>query len=163
MWVGDRGLDGEASITGLDALDVRYVIRQTGDRHVQRAAGGRAQSIRQVVDEVKLSGRLEVWHQKRDGDWEKKQLRYGWQEVIWPQNQQRYTLVVRVGWGEEPLMLWTNISVQQRKGARFVIKSFMRRWSVEDGGRVREAGIGLGESASRKLARDQTECDREPA
>ena len=136
VWVGDRGLDGEAIISGLDALDVRYVIRQTGDRHVQREADGRAISLRQVADEVKLCGHLEVWHRRRDGQWEQKHLRYGWREVIWPQNQQHYTLIVIVGWGAEPLMLWTNIRVQKRKGARFIIKSFMRRWSVEDGGRV---------------------------
>jgi hypothetical protein len=136
LWVGDRGLDGEVIISGLDALSVRYVIRQTGDRHVQTEASGRAKSVRQVTNEVKLCGRLEVWHRRKDGQWEKKHLRYGWREVIWGQQQKRYTLVVIVGWGVEPLMLWTNISVQKRKSALLVIKSFMRRWAVEDGGRV---------------------------
>ena len=143
VWTGDRGLDGEVMILGLDALEVRYVIRQTGDRHVQEAPFGSAKSVRQIADEVKLRGHLEVWHRRRDGGWEKKHLRYGWREVIWPQNNKHYTLVVRVGWGEEPLMLWTNIRVQKRKGALLVIKSFMRRWSVEDGGRVLKQEFSL--------------------
>ena len=136
VWVGDRGLDAEAIITGLVALSVRYVIRQTGDRHVRGSADEPPQSLRAVADSVKLKGRLNIWHRRRDGHWEQKHLRYGWQEVIWPKNNQADTLVVVVGWGEEPLMLWTNIEVKKRKGALFVIKGFLRRWAVEDGGRV---------------------------
>jgi hypothetical protein len=145
VWSGDRGLDGEDIIAGLDALQVRYVIRQPGDRHIQRVRGGPRQSVRQVAAEVKLKGRLDVWHRRKDGQWEQKHLRYGWVDVIWPKNNQRYTLVVVVGWGEELLMLWTNIRVQKRKGALFVIKSLMRRWAVEDSGRVLKQEFALEE------------------
>ena len=55
VWVGARGLAGEEIIAGLDARSVRYIIRQTGDRHVQSVAGKRAQSVRQsAVDIVNL-------------------------------------------------------------------------------------------------------------
>jgi hypothetical protein len=40
-------------------------------------------------------------------------------------------------------MLWTNMRVTKRKGALFVIKSFMRRWAVEDGGRVLKQEFSL--------------------
>ena len=103
---------------------------------MREVSGESRQSVRQVAERVTLKGRLSVWHRRRDGRWELKNLRYGWTDVTWPDDEHCYSLVVVVGWGDEPLMLWTNMRVTKRKRALFVIKSFMRRWAVEDGGRV---------------------------
>jgi hypothetical protein len=136
VYVEDRGGDGQEMILGLDELAVRYIIRQRGDRHVRIIGRTCEQSVSEVAQEVKLKSSIDVWHRHRNGRWELKHLRYGWCQVQWPHNGRIYTLVVVIGWGDEPLMLWTNIKVETRKGALFVLKSYMRRWAVEDSGRV---------------------------
>lgn len=143
VYVQDRGGDGQEIILGLDELGVRYIIRQRGDRHVGVIGTSHDKSVSAVAQEVKLKGSIDMWHRHRNGRWELKHLRYGWCGVRWPHNGRIYTLVVVVGWGDEPLMLWTNINVDKRKGALFVLKSYMRRWAVEDSGRVLKQEFNL--------------------
>ncbi len=115
VYVEDRGGDGQEIILGLDELGVRYIIRQRGDRHVRMIGTSHDKSVRAVAQEVKLKGSIDVWHHHGDGRWELKHLRYGWCGVRWPHNGRIYTLVVVVGWADEPLMLWTNINVDKSK------------------------------------------------
>lgn len=143
IYVQDRGADAGQIIEGLDLLRVRYIIRERGDRHVRVGAKEYDRSVSDVAREVKLKGSMDVWHRLRNGHWELKRLRYGWTDVRWTHNGSTYTLVVVFGWGDEPVILWSNIKVRSTKGALLVIRSYMRRWAVEDSGRVIKQEFGL--------------------
>jgi hypothetical protein len=145
--VFDRGFDAKELMLKMDELFDQYIVRQKGNRYVQRAvfAGKngkkfklrRLKSVRAVADDVKLKYRMQIWHRdKTTGKWIRKNLRYGFCSIFWPENGKIYSLVVVLGFGKEVLMLWTNIKVEDEASASYVLKAFMRRWAVEDCGRV---------------------------
>jgi hypothetical protein len=50
-----------------------------------------------------------------------------------PGRGERLTLVVIRGFGEEPLMLLTNVAVKRsRRSCSFILDSYLRRWQIED-------------------------------
>ena len=132
--------EGASPPEDIEAWLPRYIVRQTGARHVQRVAGQKRRapkSVREIADDVKLRYEMKIWHRdKATGRWEKKRVRYGFCQIYWPVTEKVYTLVVAVGLGKDPLLLWTNLKVRGDATAQFVVRAFLRRWAVEDCGRV---------------------------
>lgn len=140
MSVFDRGFDAEELVWPIDDLKIAYIIRQRGDHLAQRLAGRRRRApraLRKIADAVRLRYGMKIWHRDKATDrWEQKQIRHGFCPLYWAVTEKVYTLVVVSGWGKEPLMLWTNLSVREEKSARYVVPCYSRRWAVEDAGRV---------------------------
>jgi len=61
------------------------------------------------------------------------QLACGMRKVRLPGRREELTLVVVKGFGEEPLMILTNLPVRRsRKSVWHVIQSYITRWRIED-------------------------------
>jgi hypothetical protein len=60
-------------------------------------------------------------------------LSCGMRKVRLPERREELTLIVVQGFGEEPLMILTNLLVRRsRKSVWHVIASYMTRWRIED-------------------------------
>ena len=61
------------------------------------------------------------------------QLSCGMRKVRLPGRREELTLVVVKGFGEEPLMILTNLAVRRsRKSVWHVVQSYITRWRIED-------------------------------
>lgn len=68
------------------------------------------------------------------GRWRVLRLRYGFERVEW--QEEAYSLVVAKGISDEQLILWTNELVSSAEEAERVVRSYLRRWVVEDANRI---------------------------
>ena len=60
-------------------------------------------------------------------------LEYGFRQVRLPGREEQLTLVIVRGFGEEPLMLLTNVEVKpSRTSLWFVVQGYLARWMVEE-------------------------------
>jgi hypothetical protein len=73
-------------------------------------------------------------HRTRRGRWRALRLRYGFERIAW--QDEAYSLVVAEGISEEQRTLWTNELVSSTEEAERVVRSYLRRWAVEDANRV---------------------------
>jgi hypothetical protein len=124
-WVLDRGFDRRELMVPMLRIEMAWIIRQRGDRHIL-TAGGRQMSVDDRA--------AEIFQQKRPGRWP----RGGWtyaEPVRLPELPDRELLLVLFWRTAEaaPLMLLVSPAARKpgRTGAWFV-KAFRRRWGVED-------------------------------
>jgi hypothetical protein len=71
-------------------------------------------------------------------------IEYGYRRVKLPGRREQLTLVVVRGFGEEPMMLLTNVGVKRsRRSCQFILDSYLRRWQIEDTIRCMKQSYGL--------------------
>ncbi len=109
---------------------MRFIARLVGDRDLifrgqrrQAADLARGCSMRYAERLIHEEGGKErVYH-----------LEYGFRQVRLPEREEPLTLVVVRGFGNEPLMLLTNVEVKpSRKSLWFVVQGYLARWMVEE-------------------------------
>ena len=132
LWVIDSGGDRSCLHREFKKLKVRYLVRVGRNRTVEQQ--GQKRSIRQVASEVLMSGSFRFPHRTKRGRWRALRLRYGFGGIEW--QEEAYSLVVAEGICEERLILWTNELVSSTEEAERVVRSYLRRWAVEDANRV---------------------------
>ena len=110
IWAMDRGGDRKRLLEPLLDRGERFVIRSTGKRTVvdRRKLQGSV---------VEVAGRCRLRHQARiikiqDGREKTYELRYGAEPIRLPDRSEQLWLVVMAGFGEEPLMLLTDLPVR---------------------------------------------------
>lgn len=60
-------------------------------------------------------------------------LEFGYRKIKLPEYEQKLYLVVIKGFGEEPLMILTNVEINGgRKSLLFIVLSYMKRWQIEE-------------------------------
>jgi len=132
IWVIDRGGDRKKLLEPLLDRAERFVIRSTGKRSVidRRNLCG-------TVAEV--AGRCRLTHKARivkiqDGQEKVYELRYGTLPVQLPGRSEKLWLVVIAGFGEEPLMLLTNVPVVARdsQSVWWIVQVYLTRWKIEE-------------------------------
>jgi len=132
IWVIDRGGDRKKLLEPLLDRYERFVIRSTGKRSVvdRRKLAG-------TVAEV--AGRCRLTHQARivkiqDGQEKVYELRYGAEPIHLPDRSEKLWLVVISGFGEERLMLLTNVPVVARdsQSAWWIVQIYLTRWKIEE-------------------------------
>jgi hypothetical protein len=124
-WVLDRGFDRRELLLPMLRMEIAYLVRQRGDRHIV-TAGGRQLAVEQRA--------AEIYERHRPRRWP----RGGWtytETVALPEAPDQEFLLV-LSWripGTDPLMLLVSPQARKpgRKGAWFV-KAYRRRWGVED-------------------------------
>lgn len=129
LWLLDRGGDRRYLYDYLLPEGLRFVIRLRGDRTLvtDRPAAARelARSCPMVFHE--FIAREETSQEKPLC------LEVGYRKVRLPGRQAELTLVVVKGFGEEPLMLLTNLRLtRSRKAIWHVVAAYLTRWRIEE-------------------------------
>jgi hypothetical protein len=132
LWVIDSGGDRSRLHQEFKRLKVRYLVRVGRNRTVAHL--GQKRSIRTVAAEVLMRGSFRFAHRTKRGRWRILRLRYGFERIEW--QEEAYSLVVAEGISDEQLILWTNELVSNTEEAERVVRSYLRRWAVEDANRV---------------------------
>ena len=140
-WVMDRGGDREEILKELMQRELRFLIRQRGDRHlgwgrqwlsVERIAAACRRRYRETIVKEDPQGE-KVYH-----------LDFGSQRVRLPGFDRPLSLVVVDGFGVRPLMLLTSMPVSRsRKSLWRVVESYLSRWRVEETIRFIKQSYGL--------------------
>jgi hypothetical protein len=139
--VVDRGLDGFVMFE--DWLDnkYRFVARLVGNRHLLRFSGDSEQ--RQAGQWVPIRADLlaeqtPTGHRfnkliKRHGKSSIRITQIGWVKVRLPGRDEALTLVVsRLAGKDKPMMLLTNLPVENINDAKRILRFYIRRWECEE-------------------------------
>lgn len=130
IWVMDRGGDRRHLYQYLLPNKHRFLIRVRADRGLKTAQG--------IASAVELArGCPMLFHEtvvKEEAGQERLvHLACGLRKVRLPNRREELTLVVVKGFGQEPLMILTNLLVRRsRKSIWHVIQSYITRWKIED-------------------------------
>jgi len=132
IWAIDRGGDRKKLLEPLLDRGQRFVIRSTGQRSVIDRKG-----LQGIVAEV--AGRCRLRYQARiikikDGQEKTYELRYGAEPIRLPGRSEQLWLVVIAGFGEEPLMLLTDLSLPARDSESlwWIVQIYLTRWKIEE-------------------------------
>jgi hypothetical protein len=130
IWVMDRGGDRRHLYYYLLPNKHKFMIRVRGDRGLRTAQG-----IESAVDLARSCPML--FHEtvvREEASQERLvHLVCGMRKVRLPNRREELTLVVVKGFGEEPLMILTNLNVRRsRKSIWHVVVSYITRWRIED-------------------------------
>jgi hypothetical protein len=132
IWTMDRGGDRKKLLEPLLDRAQRFVIRSTGKRTVidRRHLQG---SVAEVA------GRCRLGHQARivkiqDGQEKTYELRYGAAPIQLPGRAEKLGLVVIAGFGDQPMMLLTNLEMAARDSQSlwWIVQIYLTRWKIEE-------------------------------
>jgi len=145
--VVDRGFDGRVMFE--DWLDnkYRFVARLVGNRHLLRFYSGSGQWLSLRADQ--LAEQTPTGHRfhkliKRHGKPVLRVTQIGWVKVRLPDREEELTLVVsRLAGNDKPMMLLTNLPVENLKDAKRVLRFYIRRWECEEGIRFLKSQVSL--------------------
>lgn len=145
--VVDRGFDGWVMFE--DWLDNKYhfVARLVGNRHLLRFYSGSGQWLPIRADQ--LASQTPTPHRfhklvKRHGKPALRITQIGWVKVRLPGRDEDLTLVVsRLAGVDKPMMLLTNLPVENLKDAKRVLRFYIRRWECEEGIRFLKSQVNL--------------------
>jgi hypothetical protein len=150
--VADRGFD--AGVMFEDWLENRYrfVTRLVGNRHLLRSCGDSEQSqtspwIR--LEAGQLAEQIATVHRwskliKRRGRPAFRITQVGWVKVRLPARDEQLTMVVsRLAGRDTPLMLLTNLPVENLKDAQRILCYYARRWECEEAIRFLKSQVNL--------------------
>ena len=141
IWVVDRGGDRRKLYRPFLDMQLRFIIRLMGSRHV--VCGGRQVLVRELAKKCPMLYADRVVKED-DGKERVYRIEYGYRRVKLPGRREKLTLVVVRGFGEEPLMLLTNVEVKRsRRSCSFILDSYLRRWQIEDTIRCMKQSYGL--------------------
>jgi len=145
--VVDRGFDGWVMFE--DWLDnkYRFVARLVGNRHLQRFYSGSGQWLPIRADQLAEKTPTPYrFHKllKRYGKPALRVTQIGWVKVRLPGREEELTLVVsRLAGVDKPMMLLTNLPVENLKDAERVLRFYIRRWECEEGIRFLKCQVNL--------------------
>jgi hypothetical protein len=130
IYVMDRGGDRMELFGPLLERGSRFVIRLVGTRHL--AFRGRLRPAEEIASGCPRNFIDTVLREER-GREVRLQLKYGFRPVRLPGRPEPLFLIVVQGFGEDPLMLLTNVAVQPtRKSLWFIVQAYLARWLVEE-------------------------------
>ena len=150
--VVDRGFDGWVMFE--DWLDnkYRFVARLVGKRHLLRFSGGSEQSeaeqwvpirAEQLAEQIPTGHRFDKLI-KRHGKPTIRITQIGWVKVRLPGRDEDLTLVVsRLAGKDKPMMLLTNLPVENFKDAKRILRFYIRRWECEEAIRFLKSQVNL--------------------
>jgi hypothetical protein len=150
--VADRGFD--AGVMFEDWLDnkYRFAARLVGNRHLLRSLGGSEQSEagqRVPIRAQQLAEQTPTPHRfgkliKRRGKPAIRITQIGWVKVRLPGRDEDLTLIVsRLAGKDKPMMLLTNLPVENLADAKRVLRFYIRRWECEEGIRFLKSQVSL--------------------
>lgn len=130
IWVIDRGGDRRKLYYPMLDRRLRFIVRLIGDRHL--VCGGGTMSAREIASRCGMLYAESVVREER-GREVRCLMECGYRRVRLPGRREKLTLVVVKGFGQEPMMLLTNVDVRRsRRSCLFVVDSYLKRWQIED-------------------------------
>jgi hypothetical protein len=129
IWVMDRGGDRRYLYNYLLSERLKFIVRLKGDRDLVTEAEEPALAV------ASSCPMLFVEYIAKEDEGEEKPLRLevGYRRVRLPGRREDLTLVVVKGFGQEPLMLLTNVTVKRsRRSVWHVVQAYLTRWRVEE-------------------------------
>ena len=145
--VVDRGFDGWVMFEDWLNNKNRFVARLVGNRHLLRFYGGSGQWLptraQQIAEQTPTPHRFHKLI-KRHGKPAFHISQIGWVKVRLPGRDEDLTLVVsRLAGVDKPLMLLTNLPVENLKDAKRILRFYIRRWECEEGIRFLKNQVNL--------------------
>ena len=132
IWTIDRGGDRRKLLEPLLDRGERFVIRSTGQRSVidRRHLRG---SVAEVAGRCRWRYRARII-KIQDGQEKSLELRYGAEPIRLPGRPEKLWLVVIAGFGEQPLMLLTNVPIVARdsQSVGWIVPTYLTRWKIEE-------------------------------
>ncbi len=131
IWAIDRGGDRRKLLEPLLERRERFVIRSTGqrmvlDRRLHRVTIhhlGACCRLRHQAKIIKIENGQEKIYE----------LRYGAEPILLPGRQEPLLLVVVAGFGQEPLLLLTNLcGVRDSQSLWWIAQIYLTRWKIEE-------------------------------
>jgi hypothetical protein len=145
--IADRGFDSGIMLE--DWLDnkYRFVARLVGKRHLLRpygdCGGWPAIQAQQLAEQTRTPHRF-YKTVKRNGKIVFHSCQIGWVKVRLPGRDEDLTMVVsRIGGVDKPMMLLTNLPVENVRDARRVMPYYVRRWECEEGIRFLKSQVKI--------------------
>ena len=132
IWAIDRGGDRKNLLEPLLDREERFVIRSMGKRSVIDRRG-LAGSVAEVAGRCRLRHHARIVKIK-DGQEKVYELHYGAEPIRLPGRPEKLWLVVIAGFGEEPLMLLTDLPVVARdsESVWWIVQIYLTRWKIEE-------------------------------
>jgi len=130
----------------------RFVARLVGKRHLLRFSGSSEQSETEQwipIEAQQLAEQTPTPHRfhkliKRRGKPAIRITQIGWVKVRLPGRDEELTLVVsRLAGHDKPMMLLTNLPVENLKDAKRVLRFYVRRWECEEAIRFLKSQVNL--------------------
>lgn len=131
VWTIDRGGDRKKLLEPLLERRQRFVIRSTGQRMVLHRR-------HQRLTVHALGARCRLRYQARvvkieDGQEKVLQLRFGAEPIRLPGREEPLLLVVIAGWGQEPMLLLTNLAgARDSQTLWWIVRIYLTRWKIEE-------------------------------
>jgi hypothetical protein len=133
IWVIDRGGDRRELYHRLVSKDrgLRFIVRQTGKRHV--LFGNNQLSEKSVAAGCPLPYATTVVRETKGGE-KVYRIEYGFRRVRLPEHPEvDLWLVVVTGFGDEPMLLLTDIPMRRnRKVLWRIVSAYITRWRIEE-------------------------------
>lgn len=130
IWVMDRGGDRGVLLKKLLRTKKRFVVRLRGDRTLR--VKGTEHAARTWAKRCPCPYRTTLIRKKGATE-QPLELRLGYRTVQLPDREEPLSLLVAWGFGEEPLMLLTNLSLRRRcRVVDRVLRCYLRRWAIEE-------------------------------
>ena len=130
VYVMDRGGDRLALFEPLLERKLRFIIRVRDDRHLLFRE--RKQSIAEIAKTCPMKY-VETIIKEDAGKEKHLKLEFGFRAVKLPERDEQLYLVVVRGFGEEPLLLLTNVALSgSRKSLWFIVQGYLARWMIEE-------------------------------
>jgi hypothetical protein len=132
IWAVDRGGDRKKLLEPLLDRGERFVIRSTGKRSVIDRRNLRG-SLAEVAGRCRLRHRARII-KIQDGQEKTYELRYGVEPIRLLGRSEKLWLVVVAGFGQEPMLLLTNVPVVARdsQSVWWIVQIYLTRWKIEE-------------------------------
>lgn len=130
IWVMDRGGDRQTLFDPLLDDGLRFLVRLRGDRNL--TLGKNTRSARDLARTCPMLFTENVIRE-RGGKPVTLKVEFGARRVRLPWRGEELWMVVVKGFGAEPLMLLTNVSLtKSRKALWRIVESYITRWEIEE-------------------------------
>jgi DDE family transposase len=133
LWVFDRGFDSWEFFEFLDKTQLKFLVRAEGRRLVRDLSDGQERSLAKMTQQLPSCGTF-LWGRRRQG--RGYLIRVGFGALLIAQTGQMLWVVVARGFGRKPMLLLTNQSITCAEQAIRLIKTYLKRWAVEEAGRL---------------------------
>lgn len=130
VWVMDRGGDRDKLLGDMIHNRRRFLVRLRKDRHL--IYQGCTRAVLEIAQGCPMLYLESIIREERDKA-RSQRIEFGYRPVALPGYDAPLYLVVVRGFGEEPLMLLTNVPLKRtRKSLWWAVESYMTRWTIEE-------------------------------